>query len=600
MARVIYLKPATGRPVALVQCDLLSGSLILHHRVAELIALKTDIDAGGLVISATHTHSAPGNYFGNMFYNKMASNSSGFDNIYLNFLTSQISNAVIRAYESRRPAKIATGTTEVRGVASNRSLPAYYMNNNIRNMEKKPDEINAVNPYLHMIRIDCLTEDGKYKPAGAFTNFSLHPSSNPVELGSLYNGDIFAFIERDLEWHIKHRYKTPWDPVHALVNYTHGDNNPAYPEDRVENFKDLHRLGRIIERKAFELFVSLGDRLTNDPVIQYRALEFDVFRNKSIDGITIADRPVVGMVTASGAQGRGRSTIFSYIPFFAPGWPRFFFTGGDQGHKRYAGGPLQFIIFPKEEFPHYLLLQVIQVGESVLLPLPFEVTYEMGMRIASLCREKWIKSGLKALEKFIVTSVSNGYWGYLTTPEEYSLQYYEGGSNLYGPNTGNFLAAHLGHLIEEMALQGTGSAMLEEMKFEMDARSFYPEGLTPEGSRLSFQHPLYNKRGDHGEPYWSFKYYDVPANLIELHKKLVTIEVYDHGELWKPLRINGIPVDDSGYNISIHYLDEILDNKMACYEVRWYCPLNDDGSLYRFAIHPRKGQAEFHSAPFNQ
>ena len=39
-ARVIYLKSVDKGPVALVQCDLLTGSELVHRRVAELVALK--------------------------------------------------------------------------------------------------------------------------------------------------------------------------------------------------------------------------------------------------------------------------------------------------------------------------------------------------------------------------------------------------------------------------------------------------------------------------------------------------------------------------------------------------------------------------------
>ncbi|MBW1898776.1 MAG: neutral/alkaline non-lysosomal ceramidase N-terminal domain-containing protein, partial [Deltaproteobacteria bacterium] len=282
MARVFYLKPAVGRPVALVQCDLLSGSVILHHRVAELVAAKTDIEAGGIMISATHTHSAPGNFFGNMFYNNKASNRPGFDDRYFEFLSRQIADAVVSAYESRKPAKIATGKTVIKGVARNRSLSAYHQNKNIASLDEKPDVREAVNPYLHMIRIDCLDSDGIYKPLGAFTNFSLHPNTNPSELDSVYHGDIFSYSERKVEWKIKRHYNLPWEAVHAAANGSHGDNNPDYSEDRVENFQDLEKCGDIIAAGVFDLFVSLDDKLKNDSVIQYRARELDLFTENTI------------------------------------------------------------------------------------------------------------------------------------------------------------------------------------------------------------------------------------------------------------------------------------------------------------------------------
>ena len=48
MARSVYIKSKIGKPVVLVQCDLLAGPRIIHHRVAELVAEHTDIEAAGM------------------------------------------------------------------------------------------------------------------------------------------------------------------------------------------------------------------------------------------------------------------------------------------------------------------------------------------------------------------------------------------------------------------------------------------------------------------------------------------------------------------------------------------------------------------------
>ena len=51
----------------------------------------------------------------------------------------------------------------------------------------------------------------------------------------------------------------------------------------------------------------------------------------------------------------------------------------------------------------------------LLIPLPFEVATKAGRRIASRCRES--SPGMKD-DMYMVLSVSNGYCGYVTTPEE--------------------------------------------------------------------------------------------------------------------------------------------------------------------------------------
>ena len=70
----------------------------------------------------------------------------------------------------------------------------------------------------------------------------------------------------------------------------------------------------------------------------------------------------------------------------------------------------------------------------MVLPLPFEVTVESGRRIAKAVDEVFAKAG-NAPKYTWVASVSNGYFGYTTTPEEYAYQNYEGGHTLYGKKT---------------------------------------------------------------------------------------------------------------------------------------------------------------------
>ena len=225
-ARVLYLKPKSGRPVALVQADLLSGSRILHHRVAELIASRTDVEAGGLVIAGTHTHSAQGNYFGDVFYDCMAGPKPGFQKQLFEFMARRIADAVVRAYENRRPAKIAAGSISIDGVNRNRSLPAYLMNKNLNGAT--PGETEAVNSELRMIRVDCKNDRGEYVPIGAFSFFSLHPNMDNKDADDLYNGDVTAYAEREVERGIKSRYPDAVDPIHAIANFTHGDMTPNY------------------------------------------------------------------------------------------------------------------------------------------------------------------------------------------------------------------------------------------------------------------------------------------------------------------------------------------------------------------------------------
>ncbi|MCP4137877.1 MAG: hypothetical protein GY754_43345 [bacterium] len=596
MARVLYLKPKKGRPIALVQCDFLAGSILLHHTVAEYIAGKTDVEFGGLVLAASHTHSAPGNIYGSNLYNVLASNAQGFEEKYLTFCTERIGEAIISAYAERRPARAATGTTEIWGVTRNRSFPAYLRNREVANEETKKDWDSSINPYLHMIRVDCLDKDKKYKPACAFTNFSLHPNTNPTILGKLYSGDITGYTERVVEWELKKRYKPGWMPIHAAANYTHGDNNPSYSQERDENFSDLHHLGGIIAEKVLELFTSLDKKLKDTIDIEYRAKEIDLLEESACEGVSISKKPVAGFSSMGGAAGRGRSTPMALIPPFKPGIPRFLFKKGEHGPKRKITG-IQ-LLFQRKDYPRKVMMQLVRVADTLLIPLPWEVGYEIGRRISEGVRKRAEKEGYTGITRYVIADTSNGYFGYVTTPEEYTLQYYEGGSNFYGPNTGDYIRAQASSLMEDLAKQGPGSELPEKWDFNLVTKNFYPPELLPQGARKVVREPVYVEKKEGEESFWSFRWYDVPPAKIEFHKPLIRLEVSTNRENWNSLEVEGVPVDDDGWDISTKYLKKKTGDNMALYETRWHNPVKRNGMYYRFAVMERQDREIFYSPVF--
>ena len=344
-ARVLYLKPKSGRSIALVQCDFLTGSLLLNHRVAELIAKETDIGIDGLLIAGTHTHSAPNNYADNNFYNDNTSNARGFDPDYFNYLSTQIADAIISAYKEKMPAKIATGKTQILNMTRNRSIDSYHANKTI-SKENPPDIYEAVNPDMYMIRVDGLDKNGQYRPLAALSTFSIHATAVSSK-NNFYNGDVFAYIEREVEYGIKDKYKTPWEPIHAAFNGTHADTSPNYSK---QGFSEARRIGTFIGKKAWKLFRSMDGKLKNNATIRFAAREIDVFSEPCIDETCLCERPVVGSALAAGADD-GPSPIIKNLPWLRQGSPRWFFTKSCQGHKRTLGGPFQYSCHSQEGFP---------------------------------------------------------------------------------------------------------------------------------------------------------------------------------------------------------------------------------------------------------
>ncbi|MGD0278315.1 MAG: neutral/alkaline non-lysosomal ceramidase N-terminal domain-containing protein, partial [Smithella sp.] len=598
-ARVLYLKPVSGRPVALVQCDLLSGSLLLNHRVAELIAKETDIGIDGLLIAGTNTHSGPGNFFDTNFYNNHASNAAGFDPEYFNYLSKQIANAVIRAFKEKRPAKIATGQTQIEGVTRNRSIKSHLANKTI-SAKTPPDIYEAVNSDMYMIRVDGQDSDGQYYPLAALSSYSIRGTAVPAE-NNLNNGDVFAYMEREVEYGIKNNYKTSWEPVHAAFNGTHGDNSPNYHKD-AQGIIEARRIGTSIGKKAFELFRSLDGNLKDEATIRFSAKEIDLYSEPCIDETCLCERPVVGSALAAGTDD-DPNPVLSKLPWLRQGSPRWFFTNSCQGYKRTLGGPFQYLVLSKKDFPHQLFLQMIQINDLLLLPLPFEATKEAGIRIAAQCRDKFASQNKNGLQSFVVISCANGYYGYVTTPEEYSIQRYEGGHTLYGPQTQPFLSKQLGKMALEMGQAKSENNFPEKWSYTLRAKRFFASKVKNGTERKADNYPALVAANTSDEPYWSFVWEDLPPHLILWDQTLVRIEESNDGGItWKQSRTNGQTLDDSGYDIAIICNDVINNGKTGIYETRWYNPpvgkqAADKVKYYRFVILPQAGHDFLYSQP---
>ena len=166
-ARVTHLR-AGRASIALVQLDLLAGSSVLQHLVADAIAERTDIPLAGVWMGATHTHAGPGQFLGTDFYNHHASNRAGFDPAYTDFLVRQIASAVIEAHDTRAPAMVAVGSTEVWGLTRNRSHDPHTQNRTVTDKRLDPQrKWVAVNPDLHLLRVDRLVDGGTEPLAAA-------------------------------------------------------------------------------------------------------------------------------------------------------------------------------------------------------------------------------------------------------------------------------------------------------------------------------------------------------------------------------------------------------------------------------------------------
>ncbi len=587
--RAMYLEDANGERVALVQCDLGAISALLHRKVAQAITKETGITVDRLLIGATHTHSGPGGYFGVAFYNFWGANESGFDKRVLNFLARHIVDAVLQAYRTRAPAKLAIGQTHIYGLTRNRSIEAY--NNNTFHVTPNqapsglPPEYRAIDPTLTMLRVDPVAGAGT-QPLGVFTNFAIHGTAiSPAN--DLYSGDVHAAAERALEWAIQRQYGLLGDAVHVLTNGTEGDISPAFSN---QGFPEAERLGLALAAKAFDLFTTLDNRLTDKVHIRHNYEEVSLLENHSVDEGEVCQRAMVGCPVLGGSE-EGRSDFHALIPEgFRKSRPECC-----QGWKEKALGPFQDLHSAKD-FPTMLTLQTIQINELLLVTVPGEMTTEMGQRVkqASLEAAQLMDERVKQVA---VVGLANQYVSYFTTPEEYALQHYEGASTLYGPASGPFIAVRLARLIEQMADDTNQPDVPRKWKFSPGLRARY----FPREKRLQGE-----QEAQHVEleltaipPHVRFVWQCMSPGSTPIHMPQIRIERQISDERWMPLRQDYIPVDDRGLCLEIRYLPyaEFLED--WGWRATWYPQRPFPAGNMRFVVAAQNGLPDLYSEPFS-
>lgn len=519
-ARALVLQDARGERVALVVADLPFISTVLHRWTAETLAAATGIGADRLVLSATHTHAAPGNFLDAETINHQAARQPGFDTLLTRTLARRIAGAVRQAMDSLGPACAAWGSTVVYGHTRNRSYGA-FRRNQPRGLPFPPPPPGldpteaAVNPMWNLLRVDRPDPSrgctGATTPLGAYSVFAVHGTVNPGE-NDLLDPDLHGAVERGLERWIDSAYALtgkdtrPFRPrsVHLFANGTEGDVSADWPaqsrcptpllrpllrpggpetpgawdwlhaEPEAVNLCIHHAraylvaAGDRLARRAIELFRSLDGALR--PQLPVAIASTTLFLRRDAAALGICDRPMIGLSTAAGADD-GYSRYYGYrflglIPIGIEDGGRA--ARSPTGCQREKKTWLNFGV-GAHGLPEYAPLAVLRLGDRLLLTVPGEPTTMTGVQIQRTVAESthvadsaWARAVLgpvpdSAYFRSVVLGHTDGFIQYVTTDAEYSAQEYEGGSTLYGPAEATALARALGRLAADLARRGEGS-----------------------------------------------------------------------------------------------------------------------------------------------
>ncbi|TBU52258.1 Neutral/alkaline nonlysosomal ceramidase [Dichomitus squalens] len=112
---------------------------------------------------------------------------------------------------------------------------------------------------------------------------------------------------------------------------------------------------------------------------------------------------------------------------------------------------------PYDWSPNTVDIQMLRVGNLVMLIMPGELTTMAGRRMREALRTKLISEGVLGDDAYVVIAgPANTYAHYVTTPEEYAVQRYEGASTIFGQWTLNSYIDKYGSLVGYLADNATG------------------------------------------------------------------------------------------------------------------------------------------------
>ncbi|ONI86811.1 alkaline ceramidase [Saccharothrix sp. ALI-22-I] len=430
----VVVDQATGKRVVYVNADL----AMIFRAVQEAVLAKLQARYGSLytrenvLLSATHTHAGPGGYSHNLAYNLSI---LGMQPQTLNAITDGITESVVQAHEDLKPGELSLGRGELTDASVNRSRVAFERNP----AADKAYFPRAIDPAMTVLRFRQNGAD-----VGAISWFATHNTSmtNKNTLISPDNKGYAAY-----QWEHDDRGVRYLEDragfVAAFPNTNAGDMSPNLnlrpgsgpTEDEVENTRII---GERQNRKAQQVFAGPQTPVTGG--VDYR-MRFVDMSAVAVDGRYTTDgRPgttcpgVVGASTMAGSVEDGPAipgfsegmtspwkALFEPLDVEVPQWLR------DCQYPKASLVPTGLV----QATPNVVPLQIVRIGPLHLVAVPGEVTIVAGLRLR---RAVAAEVGVP-VENVLVQGYANDYSQYVTTPEEYDLQQYEGGSTLFGRNT---------------------------------------------------------------------------------------------------------------------------------------------------------------------
>lgn len=383
-ARCLVLDDGQNR-VAIVVCDSCMISREVLDAAKRQIETKYGLAPDHVLISATHTHTAPAS---------AAVFQSEPDARYLDFLVGRIADGVGRAIHNLAPARIAWGVGQEPNEVFNRrwkmkpgTVPPtpFGGTNDVVRMNPpiaSPDLVEPAGPTDPAVTVVSLqSPDGR--PIALLANYSLHyvGTGEDWEVSADYYG---AFADRITQLLGADRLDPPF--VALLSNGTSGDiNNINFRKKRPPQapYERMRAVAGVVASEAHRVCGTL----------QYQDwVPLDVRQTELKLGVRLPSPEDVTRAQAILAKAEGKELKTT--------------------EQAFARETVVMKDYPKE-VP--LIIQALRVGELGIAAVPCEVFAETGLAIKQH----------SPFKPTFTIELANGYDGYLPTPEQHRLGGYE-------------------------------------------------------------------------------------------------------------------------------------------------------------------------------
>jgi hypothetical protein len=243
-ARAVVFRGA-GQQAAWVVCDLIGISTDLSRTIRARAAEKTGIPAANIVLSATHSHTAP-DYTKELVRYLDKAGQDPRRAAYIEKLIAGPCDAIAKAQAAAEPAELLSGSaTQQTPVAFNRRF--VMRDGSVRTWMnlQNPDVVRAAGPVDPEIGVIAIRgKDGK--PRGIISNFALHLDTVG---GAKWSADYPYFIEQSL------RQSTSSEVISLFGTGCCGDINHVDPKQKERNKADFigSAIGESIARQMSSL-----------------------------------------------------------------------------------------------------------------------------------------------------------------------------------------------------------------------------------------------------------------------------------------------------------------------------------------------------------